>query len=92
MSDFLISIIFRSGLFGIIQMKKALRNQNDLPIILMAPIEINPWIQFYDENIEKICSEITLLPNGSLVSMPSQPHILVLCIHNLQFICRLIRI
>lgn len=64
-----------SGLFGILQMKKALRNYTDLPIVLMAPIEINSWIQFYDENIENICTEITLVPNGALVSSLSHPNI-----------------
>lgn len=49
-------------------MRKRLRHPSDLPIILMAPIEINSWLQFYDKNIENICSEVTIVPNGVLVS------------------------
>lgn len=61
--------ILQSGLFGVIQMRKRLRDPKDLPIILMAPIEINSWLQFYDKNVENICDELTVVPNGSLVSM-----------------------
>lgn len=49
-------------------MRKSLRNQNDLPIVLMAPIDIDTWLQFYDKNIENICSEVSIVPNGVLVS------------------------
>lgn len=67
---YIFSFTIPSGLFGIIQMRKKLLEQNDLPIVLMAPIEINAWLQFYDKNIENICSEVTIVPNGVLVSMP----------------------
>lgn len=50
-------------------MRKRLRNENELPIVLMAPIEINSWLQFYDKNIENICSELTIVPNGALVRL-----------------------
>lgn len=39
------------------------------PIILMTPVQIESWLQFYDAEIEKISSDFILVPNRQLVSV-----------------------
>lgn len=37
------------------------------PIILLTPIQIESWLQFYDSEIEEINAEFVLVPNRQLV-------------------------
>lgn len=48
-------------------MRQQLRAVDELPLILMAPGDINSWLEFYDENIQNIRSEFTLVPNSVLI-------------------------
>lgn len=56
-----------AGLFGIIQMRQQLLQEESTPILLLAPNDMKSWLMFYDAEIEPITSEFELIDNQSLV-------------------------
>lgn len=55
------------GLFGIIQMRQKICDETYAPILLLAPQEMEPWIQFYQNEFEKIRMDFEFIDNRILV-------------------------
>lgn len=55
------------GLFGIIQLRQQICDETHIPILLLAPSEIEPWIKFYKNEFEKISTEFEFIDNQTLV-------------------------
>lgn len=66
-SCFLIHIHLFEGLFGILQMKQKIYDEATLPILLLAPSELKPWLLFYNNEIEKVNMEYEFIDNRTLV-------------------------
>lgn len=54
------------GLFGIMQLKQKICDDH-VPILLLAPSEIEPWIAYYKNEFEKISTEFEFIDNQTLV-------------------------
>lgn len=59
------------GLFGLIQIRQQLLGTASKPIILLAPGEIQSWLEYYDTEIEPILGEIEFIDNKTLVGLHS---------------------
>lgn len=55
------------GLFGIIQLRQEICDETHVPILLLAPSEIEPWIMYYKNDFEKISTEFEFIDNRTLV-------------------------
>lgn len=55
------------GLFGILQMRQKICDKTLAPIMLLAPNDMEPWLTFYNNEIEKIAAEFEFIDNRSLV-------------------------
>ena len=58
------------GLIGLLKKRRnilKMDNKDENKILLFAPKQISSWLHFYDKNIEQICNDYTLIPNGSMV-------------------------
>lgn len=61
------------GLIGLLQGRKraiAELNLKREPTFLLAPKQINSWLQFYDLCFEDIEEELELVPNQDIVNIP----------------------
>lgn len=59
------------GIIGVLQGRKAaLRNLNreHKPLKLLAPVQLYPWLSFYDRYFEEIKTEFEFISNSQLVS------------------------
>lgn len=49
-------------------MRKRLLGEQSTPVTLLAPVQIESWLHFYDIEIEQISSEFALVSNRDLVT------------------------
>ncbi|XP_068145879.1 ribonuclease Z, mitochondrial [Drosophila tropicalis] len=57
------------GLIGLLRERKQLF-PHAKPLILLAPRQIEPWLQFYHSQIEDIAGSYTMVANGDLLQQP----------------------
>ncbi|XP_016946830.1 ribonuclease Z, mitochondrial [Drosophila biarmipes] len=57
------------GLIGLLRERRQLEPKAE-PLILLAPRQIEPWLEFYNRQIETIGDAYTLVGNGELLSNP----------------------
>lgn len=55
------------GLFGIIQMRQKICDETYVPILLLAPNDMEPWLIFYNNEFEKINTQFEFIDNRTLV-------------------------
>lgn len=56
------------GLIGLLRERQRLAPAS--PLLLLAPRQIEPWLQFYNRQIEPIADAYTLVGNGELLEQP----------------------
>ncbi|KAH8394866.1 hypothetical protein KR222_008264 [Zaprionus bogoriensis] len=56
------------GLIGLLRERRSL--QPERPLLLLAPRQMQPWLQFYNEQIEPIADAYTLVANGEMLETP----------------------
>ncbi|XP_033155331.1 ribonuclease Z, mitochondrial [Drosophila mauritiana] len=57
------------GLIGLLRERRQLEPRAD-PLILLAPRQIEPWLEFYNRQIETVEDAYTLVGNGELLASP----------------------
>ncbi|XP_016969832.2 ribonuclease Z, mitochondrial [Drosophila rhopaloa] len=57
------------GLIGLLRDRRQLEPKAE-PLILLAPRQIEPWLEFYNREIETIDDAYTLVANGELMAGP----------------------
>ncbi|XP_017111031.1 ribonuclease Z, mitochondrial [Drosophila elegans] len=57
------------GLIGLLRERRQLEPKAE-PLILLAPRQIEPWLEFYNREIETIEDAYTLVANGELLASP----------------------
>ncbi|XP_017000181.2 ribonuclease Z, mitochondrial [Drosophila takahashii] len=57
------------GLIGLLRERRQLEPKAS-PLILLAPRQIDPWLEFYNRQIETIEDAYTLVANGELLATP----------------------
>jgi len=57
------------GLIGLLRERRQLEPKAE-PLILLAPRQIEPWLDFYNRHIETIEDAYTLVGNGELLASP----------------------
>ncbi|XP_017087107.2 ribonuclease Z, mitochondrial [Drosophila bipectinata] len=57
------------GLIGLLRERRKLKQKVD-PLILLAPRQIEPWLEFYNRQIEPIEDSYNLVGNGELLESP----------------------
>ncbi|XP_037935740.1 ribonuclease Z, mitochondrial [Teleopsis dalmanni] len=58
------------GLIGLLNERQRLLNDNSQKVLLLAPKQIEPWLNFYNESIESITNTYELIGNGEILSDP----------------------
>lgn len=56
------------GLIGLLRERQRL--QPEKPLLLLMPRQMQPWLQFYDQQIEPIADAYELVTNGELLETP----------------------
>lgn len=56
------------GLIALLKERQELEPEK--PLLLLAPRQIEPWLQFYNRQIESIADAYTLVANGELLEYP----------------------
>lgn len=56
------------GLIGLLRERQRL--QPEKPLLLLMPRQMQPWLQFYDQQIEPIAEAYELVTNGELLEKP----------------------
>lgn len=49
------------------QMRQKICVETDKPILLLAPYEMKPWLEFYNNRFERIHTEFEFIDNRTLV-------------------------
>lgn len=67
------------GLIGLLNERQRLLQQAEVPLteqklLLFAPIQIQPWLNFYNERIENIAQAYTLIGNADMLEQPMLLH------------------
>lgn len=57
------------GLIGLLRERRQLEPKTE-PLLLLAPRQIEPWLEFYNRQIEPIEDTYTLVANGELLASP----------------------
>ncbi|XP_020801010.1 ribonuclease Z, mitochondrial [Drosophila serrata] len=57
------------GLIGLLRERRKLEPKTE-PLLLLAPRQIEPWLEFYNRQIEPIEDSYTLVANGELLASP----------------------
>ncbi|KAL7736223.1 hypothetical protein ACLKA6_002902 [Drosophila palustris] len=58
------------GLIALLTERQQLEPEPEQPLLLLAPRQIEPWLQFYNRQIESIADAYTLVANGELLEHP----------------------
>ncbi|XP_050331837.1 ribonuclease Z, mitochondrial [Bactrocera neohumeralis] len=67
------------GLIGLLNERQRLLQEADVPqaeqkVLLFAPVQIQPWLNFYNERIENIAQTYTLIGNAEMLEQPMLLH------------------
>lgn len=67
------------GLIGLLNERQRLLQQADVPlteqrVLLFAPIQMQPWLNFYNARIENIAQAYTLIGNAEMLEKPMVLH------------------
>lgn len=55
------------GLLGILQARRRILGDSTTPVLLLAPLPMGSWLNYYDHRIETIKNDYVLVPNNDLV-------------------------